>query len=412
MGNKLWFEEEVNKVEHTQRIGKVTTHKSYLMGVHDVLSRGDYTYKGEEYKTSKIVLQNLKNIIKFHSNYILGNPISLIGSDDKVEMFGKIHRKGKYKYVNKKILDSLIKYGDAYEYVYKDNGIIKSKIIDASDAFPVYDDNLNYVAFIEHWVDAISRVGYYTVYTKDTVEKWINDGDNIKMTDSFKNISGLPIHYKTSDNEYYEFYGYSILDDMIPIMNKIEYLLSKMDDAIYTNSMNPMPVVSGQRIETSVDADAMGYLLNLEDGSEFKYAIANLDSDSIKLLLDSLYNNLYDVANVPSVLFKNTNVANVSEVSLSLMFAKTDAFASDIIYSLEEGLEQRFEIFESLVNMEYNIDSYVDVVFTTKKPMDIKEMIENMKIQYDMGALSKETVIEKSPYSEDVTVEKSRLDIE
>lgn len=404
-----WFIKEVEKIKQIERISRANNIKAYLMGAHEVLSRKDFFYKKDNYKTSKIVLQNIKNIIKFHTNYILGDNIALVGNGERANHYNAIMRKGGYRYINKKVLDNLIKFGEAFEYVYKEGSTVKSKIIDNAESYPVYDNEGNYIRFIESWKDETSERVYYNVYNPNYIEKYECYGEALILVNNYLNISGLPIHYKNNDNEHYTQYGYSILNDLIPIMDKIEFLLSKMDDAIYLYSLNPMPIISGQRIETTVDADALGYILNLEDGAEFKHAVATLDHQSIKLLLDTLYNNLYDVANVPSVLFKNTNIANVSEVSLSLMFSRTDMFANDVIYSMQEGFDRRFEFFDSLTAKKWKDEAYVNAVFTTKKPIDSKEMMDNMKTQYDMGAISVDTIIEKSPYTENIEGEKERL---
>ena len=106
------------------------------------------------------------------------------------------------------------------------------------------------------------------------------------------NLSGLPIHYASLDKTEYNFFGDSPLNDLIPIMNQIEQLLSKLDDAITTLSMNPLGVSIGQRITDSVPKDICGATLNLEDGGDFKYATANMDYQNIKLLLDNLIQQL------------------------------------------------------------------------------------------------------------------------
>ena len=38
--------------------------------------------------------------------------------------------------------------------------------------------------------------------------------------------------------------------------------MSKLGDAIYTNSMSVMPIAIGQRLNQVFPADAMGYVLN------------------------------------------------------------------------------------------------------------------------------------------------------
>ena len=70
------------------------------------------------------------------------------------------------------------------------------------------------------------------------------------------------VHYHNFSDEDYN-YGVSLLTDIKPIMDELEDIISKLGDAIYANTLNPMPVAIGQRIESSIPADATGYVLNL-----------------------------------------------------------------------------------------------------------------------------------------------------
>ena len=56
-----------------------------------------------------------------------------------------------------------------------------------------------------------------------------------------------------------------------------------------------------------------------------------------------------------------------------------------------------------------NIDSDVDVIYNVSMPVATTEMIANLKALQEMGAISKETIMEKSEYITDVDVEKKRL---
>lgn len=74
-------------------------------------------------------------------------------------------------------------------------------------------------------------------------------------------------------------FGVALLNDIKPIMDALEDVMAKMSDSIYVNVMNPMPVAIGQRIESSIPADAVGYVMNLDVG-DFKYANCSLDYNS------------------------------------------------------------------------------------------------------------------------------------
>jgi len=139
--NAYWFEEEVKQGHHIQRISNVLRNKDYLMGKHKILQREDSVYKGKEYKTTKLILQTAKTIINFHNTYLLGKPITLAGSEPMVEKYDWIYYRGNYNNVDYAIIDKINKYGDVGEYVYLDNGVIKSHLIKPEDFYPVYNVN-------------------------------------------------------------------------------------------------------------------------------------------------------------------------------------------------------------------------------------------------------------------------------
>ena len=58
------------------------------------------------------------------------------------------------------------------------------------------------------------------------------------------------------------------------------------------------------------------------------------------------------------------------------------------------------------------VDSDVDVIYNVSMPVATTEMIANLKALQEMGAISKETIMEKSDIVSDVEVEKSRLGAE
>lgn len=413
MSEPLWFTDEVNKSEHMKRISNVIIIKNYLLRLHKVLQRKDFKFKDETYSTAKIVLNTLKSILNFHTSYVIGNPISISGEPDAVNVFNKVYKKGIYTKTDYQIVNDLYTYGNAFEYTYLDNGVIKSKIIANEDAYPVYDDDFNYVAFVEHWEDFTSGHSNYIVYTPTLVQHYV---DNVLVKED-NNLSGLPIHYCMMDKTEYNFFGDSIMNDLMPIMNQVESLLSKLDDAITTLSLNPIGVSEGQRIDGSIPKDIVGATINLEDGGDFKWVNAQMDYNNIKLLLDSLVQQLYAVAGVPASVIGQGNIANVSEVSLKLLFSQTDNKAKQTVQVLKEGFYKRFEYFRKLLAISgtaISDDDYdsLDITFSVNRPVDTSSLMDELKTQYDMGAISKQTIIDISPYTVDVSSEMQRIEAE
>lgn len=413
MDNKYWFQDIPNQMEQIKRISDVLDIKEYLLRLHKICQRKDFSFKEETYITAKIVLNTLKSLINFHVSYIVGNPISLTGEPKIVKDYNSIYKKGLYTKTDYAIATDLYKYGNAFEYVYLDNGIIKSKVIANEDSYPVYDEHENYVSFVEYWQDMISGNKNYIVYTPTMVQVY----ENSKLINEYANLTGLPIHYASMDKTEYNFFGDGIMNDLMPIMDEIEALLSKLDDAVCTLSMNPLGVSSGQRITESIPKDIIGANLNLEDGGSFTWASATMDYSNIKLLLDNLIQQLYATASVPASVIGQGNIANVSEVSLKLLFSQTDNKAKQMIQVLKEGIYKRFEYIRKLLdiqNKKYTNDMFdsLDVKFSVNRPVDTQSMMNELKAQYDMGAISKQTIIDISPYSVNTSLKLQRIENE
>lgn len=408
-----WFEDEVKKPIHMNRIGEVLNNRDYLIGKHKILNKPNAMWQGEEFKTCKLLLQEAKTILKFHVTYLLGKRPSITGTEKIVKELNKVYRKGNYHKVDFNLLDSVLKYGDAFEYIYYDNytNKITSKIINTEDSYPIYDDNGDYVGFVEYWTNDDSKISYYNVYSENYVERYSNEGGEIHQLEIVRNLTGLPIHY--TNRELGDVFGVSEIKDIKPILDLVEEILSKMTDAVYQLSLNPIPIVIGQEVEGTIDTNVVGQGLNLEVGSEFNFANAEMDSNTIKLLLDTLHKKLEVIAGIPSVAMGNTNVANVSEVSLNMLYSLSAVKAMFNEQFMREGMLKRYEVIQMLLERYFNInfddDDYIDIEFNYNTPINTAELIENLKKLWEMGAISIQTIIEKSNIN-DVGQELERLE--
>ena len=188
--------------------------------------------------------------------------------------------------------------------------------------------------------------------------------------------------------------------------------MSKLGDAVYTLSMNPIPVATGQRIDSSIPADAVGYVLNLDVG-DFKYANCQMDYNTISLYLDQMKKWLSDVACFPSVFSSNGNISNVSEVSIRMLFHMASLLADENKKWLNKGFRERLNRWSMMMNMQGlgTIDD-VDIIYNYNLPSATAETIANLHMLKGMGAISVETIIEKSDLIASKDVELERLKAE
>lgn len=413
-GEAHWFVEEVSMPHHKRRIQDILEKKEYLSGQHKILKRGMETYNGKDFEPRKIVLQYCKTIVNFQTSYLLKNPISLTGDENTVAEFKKVYRKGKFNKIDFDILDNLVKYGNAYEYIYVQDGVIKSKLIAPEDSYPVYNFKNELIAFIEFYIADFAE--YYTVYYSDKVETWTNAGtgeDEFYLLEAKKNVSGLPICYK-NQNEMDAVFGRSDLDDFIGILDNMEDILSKFTDSFYKHH-NPIPVAIGQQLKgDGLPNHVVGGGLVLDDGADFKMISNSLDYQSFEAIYKTLKQALLDVSFTPAVSLNNTDVSNLSEVSMKLLFQLADIKAGLNEKFIREGMEQRFAVIAELLGrmgVAFDEEAFdtLDVVFQYSRPTNEKDIIENLKALREIGAISIESVLENSPYTKDVGQEMERL---
>lgn len=422
--NPLWFRDAINTSEHIERQAEVNTISKYLLREHKINGRQNTEYKnGDKATNAKIISNILNTFITFHSSYLVGNPVSLTGNDSIIRTYSNVYKKGLYAGIDYQVCKELYTYANCFEYIYFDDitNKIKSKIIDNLDSYPIYDESGEYVAFIQHW-DSLNYANTIQteylqpndiVYYPDHIDYF---KDNTLLSTSI-NKTGLPIHYRTLNRNKYKFFGDSPLNNLISKVDNIEALLSKMDDAVYRLSLNPIAKQKGAPIKDgAISANDTGEVVRLGvDGDDFDYVTATCDSDTLKILLDELNKLVYQEAGVPSAVFGQTNEANVSETSLKLLYNQADNIAKETIQSLREGFMTRWGYIRKLLENEKRIifsdDDYdsLDCKFITSRPVDEKEHMEYMQMQRKMGALSIKTILDNSSVVTDTTLELQRL---
>ena len=333
---------------------------------------------------------------------MLGKDVSLSGSKDLLKDVQDVYKYGNYSDIDYKLLSSFNAYNNAFEYVYKnEKGNITSKVIKAEDGYPIINENNEYVGFIEYYL-TVENIEYYNVFSEDDVKEYNNEGGKLKLVDEYRNESGLPIVY----GNVYESEG--LLSNVIDLIDEMEDLLSKLGDSIYINSLSPLLLITGQQIEGSLNKDGVGYSISLENGSDMKYVNAEMDYKTIKYYLDTLIQNLNLNSYMPSILMGNTNVANVSEVSLKMLYNLADVWALVSEKVLRKGMNDRINIIRKLLGEE-NRDEYINITFNYNRPSNASELLENIKSMWEMDSISRQSIIEKSPLTTDVNMELDRL---
>lgn len=410
-GQEDWFVQVVNEPSQMMNKQDIHSKKEYLDGSHAILNSPSYNYNGKIYNPRKIVVSYAKTLLNFQKSFLLSKPVVYTGRERCVREINNINRKGKMDRINIKILHNLLSYGEAYEYIYLQDGKIKSRIIDTEEGYPLYDHNGNLISFIQHYVN--DGISYYIVYTPDNVYEYSNEGTELHLIGEYSNLSGLPVIYKT-DNELSHTKGKSELDDWIFILDEIENVLSKFTDTVYKN-MNPIPVVSGQELKgNGIATNIVGQGVQLDDGSEFKFASIQLDVEAFNALYDKLIQTLFDISSTPNVAMNKAEIANVSETSIRILYSLANVKAKINENYLRDGFEERLNRYRVLLsylgkNFTDNEFETLDIQFSYDEPQNSSEIIKNLKVLNDMKSISLETLLDRNPYINDTQMELERI---
>jgi len=284
-------------------------------------------------------------------------------------------------------------------------------LIGADEGFPVYDENNDLIAFIEAFMH--DGINYYIVYDDDYVTRFDNNGGDVRLVERYTNLSGLPIVYH-NDNELSDVEGKSELDDWISLLDNMESILSKYADAT-EKFLDPIFINIGQQLKgEGLPTDMIGKGINLDDGANAKYLQAKLDKQSIETLYKTLQQSLLDISSTPAVSMNKTDISNLSEVSIKLLFQLANIKAGANEQFMQEGIENRYDKIRQLLTLQgttFSDDTYetLDMVFQYSTPSNDQEIIENIKTLRDIGGLSLESMLSHSPYTTDVQMEMEKI---
>lgn len=412
-----WFMQECNRMYHQERINKIIDIKEYLSGKHKILNRSVEYWAGKPFYPKIIVLQYAKTILNFSSMYLLKNPVTLTGDEENVQIIKDIYKKGRFHNVDFKLLENMLKFGCAYEYLYidkYDENKIKTKIINSEDSYPVYDENNQMIGFIEKWTTD-EGISYYNVYYPEKVEQYNDEYGQLNFVNQFTNISGLPVVYKNK-NELDDTNGRSDLEEWINIIDSMEDLISKTHDSLF-KYLNPLPIMKGQKLsigengEGAINPNIIGNVIYLDDDSDFDFASGKVDIVSFEKLYKTLKQALFDISCTPAVSMNSQDVSNLAEVSIKLMFSLADLKAGLYEKYMKEGFYQRFKAIERILKVQgINFDAdEIDVVFSYSRPSNDKDIVDILKTLNEMNAISLQSIVENAPIINDVVQEMERI---
>lgn len=408
-----WFVEFVNETSQQMRIRDIIDKKEYLAGKHKVTERPAEMFAGKLIEPRRVVLQYARRLIEYATSYIIGNGFTYSGDQNLVKEINKLYKRV-FNGIDYDIVKGVYSYGNSWEHVYRTNNDVKSRLIDAADSYPVIDNEGEYIAFIESYT--VNNTTYWNVYVDEEVFKYNNVGGDIQLAGTYKNIGGLPINYRNS-NPIDDVFGRSDVEDYISILDSQEDLLSKAIDGFY-RYISGIPVIKGQMLTNyELPSHVAGGGIVLDSDADFYFANNEFDHQAFETLYSHLMTALLDVSGTPSVALGKTDVSNLSEVSLRLLYGQAVEKGKITERYIKEGLYQRLDKLRLLLEAQgkyYSNEAWdsINITFQFNTPSSDTEAISNLAKLRDMNAISIKSIMKHGKYIDDVAVELEQIEEE
>ena len=267
------------------------------------------------------------------------------------------------------------------------------------------------IAFIEFYL--VDGISYYILYTENEVTQYTDDSGELHITGRYKNVSGLPIQYKTI-NELDSCQGRSSLEDYISIIDSLEDLISKYHDGLY-RFISGIPVLKGTGLTTKddkgrIDPHAIGYLLQIDDAADFQIVQNKMDSASFKALYEILMAQLLNISQTPAIAMNSTEISNLSETSIRMMYSLASVKARLNEDALVDGFIQRWDKIRKLLALQgIQASGDISCTFEYDIPLNAVEVINNITTLKQNGLISLETALSRTPYIYDVATEMQKI---
>jgi len=402
-------------------------------GVHKILKKqGKSTINGEV-ELQKTVINYQKLITDLSVAFLFGNPIDLILKNPNesnsilFSEFKQIWERSKTDATLYNFAKDVLIQSRASIEVLKDADKVNHTVINALnsiDFFINFNDEGKTDAF-----ERTFKVTDYDIAAKKVKERVYND----LLTNDLRIVTDI-----TDDKNPFEIKREEINGKM-PIIyaqikeaefQSVQNLIDRLEKVISKNAdsndyfADPRLVVNGEVVTNELKKDTTGDILEIKGTSgggnaEISYLVWDRASESYKLEVEFLIDNIFAISSTPKIDFNNLkSIGNISGVALELMFlATTIKTKAHIQTTFNEVVTRLISVMKNqLSNMptigkNFN-ELEIDFTFNDGIPVNLKETIETLVFGVNGGVMSKETALENNPLVDNSTKEAEQIQTE
>jgi len=410
---------------------------NYYKGVHDITKRKIYYYKNgvkvvDETKTNnKLVNAFHRLLVDQKSAYIIGKGIKFTTEDEDFQNAINDELNDWFQDILAQWIKGASNKGIEYVHLFLDeNGKLDYTIIPGEQIIPVYDSQFQkeLMYIIRYYIMEVQNQTSGKFEMRYKVEWWDNekveffietenghfilDPDeplnpryhwiefNTNKADEIKSNSWGKIPFIALPNNDYSINDLKAIKALIDVYDIVESDFSNnfqdLQDAVYVlkgyQGTDLGQFVNDLRFYKAVKTD--------EDGGVDSISF-EIPYQARKELLDRIENNIYELGQ--GVNMSDEIIGNASGVALRYKYSGLDLKAGNLIRKLKYALKEFMWFLTKYINMRDGTNyDYEAIRFDFNLSMLINEgeLIDN--ITKSIGLVSKETLLKKHPFVEDV----------
>jgi SPP1 family phage portal protein len=390
-------------------------------GIHDILKKDNKNTVNGFVELQKTVINYQKMIVDLAVAFLLGNPITLNlrnPNDENSKLFEEFkvlwQQSKTDTYLYNLAKNTLIESRGAIQTL-KDIDNVRHSLINhenSEDFFLNFNnegkaDSFERTFKIKDYNVESGKVEEHSLTDLLTnKQRWITNNTNKEVVVPNKEDKGviddkIPVVYAQVKQSEFE-----VVQNLI---DRLEKVVSKNGDS-NDYFAEPTLIINGKLASTKLKKGQSGNILEVStpEGKEAKISYLTWDraSESYKLEVEFLINNIFAITSTPRIDFDNVKgLGTVSGVALELMFlATTIKTKAHIQTTFNEVVSRLISVIKNqLSNIplkpDYSKmnDLEIDFTFNDGIPTNIKELIETLVFATNGNIMSKETATEKNP---------------
>lgn len=381
----------------------------------------------EDEPVNRICIPLEQDITNIHTSFCVGKEPTLeCDTEEKsekviLEVIKKIDKKNKIKYHNKRMVRSWLSEQEVAEYWYTvpDEGFWRKIYNSLKNVFsknvkpayrlrcaiwsplrgdklyPHFDEDGDYDALSREYTvtdeNGISKTYLMCVTSKEVIT-WDITGEPVRIPEkSF-------VHKFKKNPTIYMYRPDTLCKNIRPIRERLEKLISNFADCIDMNFF-PRLVLEGELANQAPVSIGKSKMIKVENGGKVYYINWAQTSDAVRLELETLWNNAYQLTNTPRLSLDNLkNIGNIpSGRAFEFLFMGTSLAVDNHYEVIGDAFQRRYNFLVSAVgSLDSSLEPAsemmdVDVIMNEYSIDDMQE-----KIKTAMDACGKPVASQKT----------------